>query len=48
MKAGDEPGMLDVLRTKLLKFLQESQHYVAEAHISSFPQDGTYVSHQQK
>ena len=45
VKAGDEPGMLGVLRTKLLKFLRESQHYVAAEHISSFPQDGTYVSH---
>ena len=45
MKAGEEPGMLGVLRTKLLKFLWESQHYVAVEHILSFPQDGTYVSH---
>ncbi len=39
-KAGAEPGELGVLRTKLLTFLRQSQHYVAAEHISSFPQDG--------
>lgn len=40
-RAGEEPGELGVLRTKLLKFLDTSRYYVAAEHISSFPQDGT-------
>ena len=42
-RAGEEPGELGVLRTKLLKFLDTSRYYVAAEHISSFPQDGTCV-----
>ncbi len=39
-RAGEEPGDLGVLRIKLLRFLETSQHYAAEQHISSFPPDG--------
>ncbi len=41
-RAGEEPGDLGVLRTKLLRFLATSRHYVAAEHITSFPQDGEY------
>ena len=40
VKPGEEPGNLGKLRTKLLRFLRKSHHYVAAEHISSFPQDG--------
>ncbi len=40
-RAGEEPGDLGVLRTKLLRFLSTSKHYVAAEHITSFPPDGT-------
>ena len=42
-RAGEEPGELGVLRTKLLKFLDTSKHYAAEEHISSLPMDGVCV-----
>ena len=41
-RAGEEPGELGVLRTKLLRFLATSKHYVAAEHITSFPQDGEW------
>jgi hypothetical protein len=40
LPAGDEPGELGVLRTKLLQFLQTSKHYEASMHISKFPKEG--------
>ena len=43
LKAGEEPGELGELRTKLLKFLNTSQHYDAAECICSFPRDGTCV-----
>lgn len=39
-KAGEEPGQLGYLRSKLLHFLQSSRHYEAESLISRFPGDG--------
>ena len=39
-RAGEEPGVLGVLRTKLLQFLRSSRHYKAAEHISSLPDDG--------
>jgi hypothetical protein len=41
-RAGEEPGMLGVLRTKLLQFLRSSRHYKAAEHISSLPDDDLF------
>ena len=43
LKVGEEPGELGELRTKLLKFLNTSQHYDAAECICSLPRDGTCV-----
>jgi len=40
VKAGKEPGELGKVRRKLLRFLEESQHYIPAELISSFPSDG--------
>lgn len=37
--AGHEPGTLGIFRSKLLKFLQESQYYTPEKMLSAFPAD---------
>ena len=42
-RAGEEPGKLGILRTKLLRFLETSKCYSPAEHISSFPQDGECV-----
>jgi hypothetical protein len=41
-RAGEEPGELGVLRTKLLQFLRTSRHYKAAEHISSLPDDDLF------
>ena len=43
-RAGEEPGTLGVLRTKLLHFLRSSRHYNPAEHISSLPDDGQQLS----
>lgn len=37
--AGHEPGTLGILRSKLLKFLKESQYYTPEKMLTAFPGD---------
>ena len=39
-KAGEEPGQLGLLRSKLLNFLESSHYYQPETLISKFPSTG--------
>ena len=43
-KAGEEPGELGLLRSKMLNFLHSSQHYEPEGLVSKFPMDSKLLT----